>query len=119
MADQYFFFIVLQVIDNLGPHLRIRRQVFEAIAVAAHGYHVKIFIAAEILGKQEVVVAFPEITADVAFFLRGDALRSGIRIDSFDEDVHASFPRLHEADVFTVGGDLESALLGIAEEVAH
>ncbi|AEK60531.1 hypothetical protein CFU_0697 [Collimonas fungivorans Ter331] len=119
VADQDFILVVFQVVDDLGAHLGVGRKVFQALAVAAHRHHVEIFIAAEILGEQDVIVAFPEITADVARFLGGDAQRRGVRTDGPDKDVHAALPGLHEADVFAVGRNLEAALLRIAEEIAH
>ena len=69
--------VVPQVIHDGGLDLLDGREVLDIATLHVHGNHMEIFIAAEILGEEKMIIALPEIARDVTGGLAGQALGFG------------------------------------------
>ena len=92
---------VLEIIDDVAPHLRERRQVFHLAAFQVHAFEVKIFVALVVHRVDEEFVSFPGVAANIAVLLTRDAFRFAARRRA-NKDVHARFPRLEKGKRLTV-----------------
>src|SRR5262249_48962169 len=82
-----------------------------------YGVNIEIFVTALVLDKQNVLaVTRPEILADRTGGISGHwTSRTKGFVGSFDPNIHRVLIGFNERNVLTIGGDLCSGVLGVAE----
>ena len=110
--------IVFQVIHETGLYFIKWCQNLVICVIRIDSINFPVLITSLVINVNQTVIPDPEIAGNVSLRRVRDA-RNLIGTDFPHMDIHTVFPRLHERQLGSVRGNLETGHGGIPEEIFH